>query len=125
MLGCPHRTLLFLLLRNQGVWELSELLSIEFRQESPDTAVVVTTGEIDLSNYEALAEAISSLNGVRRIVVDLRPCTFFDSSCLGVLVRAAKKSAQEGNEFGVRVNSEGRRLMNLTGLLEKLSVEDA
>lgn len=102
---------------------MSELLSISYAQEWPDTEVVAVTGEVDLANCEELADAIKHLNGARSIVVDMTACTFFDSSCLRVLVQGANESERMDKAFNVRVNEQGRRIIDLTGLSEKLGVE--
>ena len=97
------------------------MLSISVAQEGP-AEVVAVSGEVDLSNCEELADAITNLNGAHVVVVDLTLCTFLDSSCLGVLVRYASKREEAGTSFAVRANEHGRKVIELTDLTEKLGV---
>ncbi len=100
---------------------MTGLLSISVAQDGP-AEVVAVSGEVDLSNCEELADAITNLNGAHAVVVDLTLCTFFDSSCLGVLVRYANQAAEAGTSFAVRANEHGRKVIELTNLTEKLGV---
>jgi anti-anti-sigma factor len=71
--------------------------------------VVAAVGEIDMSNCDKLDQALGSLDGHTRVVVDLSLCTFFDSSCLGVLVRHATRLRDEGKQLTLLVDRQGRR----------------
>jgi anti-anti-sigma factor len=51
-----------------------------------DVTIVVTSGELDLSVSDALAERIASIDG--HAVVSLADCTYIDSTILTVLVRS-------------------------------------
>jgi anti-anti-sigma factor len=101
-----------------------EMLSLSFETEPDTTSVVVAVGEIDLSNCQQLDAALAQLNGAPRVVVDLTKCSFFDSSCLGVLVAHAKRVREHDHQFSVRVDAVGRRVIDITGLSELLSADD-
>jgi anti-anti-sigma factor len=58
-----------------------------------DVSVVVTSGELDLSVSELLAERIAAI-GDERAVVSLADCTYLDSTILTVLVKST--AAREG-----------------------------
>jgi anti-anti-sigma factor len=103
---------------------MSELLYFSVSQEPPDTQVLAVVGEIDVTNCEELADALESLDGLGRVVVDLNRCTHFDSSCLSVLVRYAKKLRQEGIPFGVRMDQRGQRILEVTNLAGLLGLEN-
>lgn len=57
-------------------------------ERAGDAGVVATSGELDLSVADQLAERIDALGGVA--VVSLEECTYIDSTILTVLVRATK-----------------------------------
>jgi anti-anti-sigma factor len=101
---------------------MTDLVTLDVRTESPDTAVVAAVGEIDVSNRDRLDLVLDRLNGASRVVVDLSLCSFFDSSCLAVLSRHARRLHEEGKEFAVTVDAQGRRVIELTKLSELLGL---
>jgi anti-anti-sigma factor len=103
---------------------MTDLVTLTVDTESPGTATVSAVGEIDLSNCDELDQALNKLDGAQRVVVDLSLCDFFDSSCLGVLTRHARRLREEGKEFQVRVDDQGRRVIELTNLSELLGLDD-
>ena len=67
-------------------------------------AVVVATGEIDMSTSPALREQLLSPEAQRPVVVlDLREVTFMDSSGLGAIVGQHKRARERGFQFAVAV----------------------
>jgi anti-anti-sigma factor len=103
--------------------EVSDLVTLTLEIKPPDTAVVAAVGEIDLSNCEQLNETLASLDSRARVVVDLTECSFFDSSCLGVLTRHAHAAREDGRHFSVRVDDRGRRIIDITNLGELLRLD--
>jgi len=95
---------------------MTDLVTLNVHTEPSGTVVVAAIGELDLSNSEQLDAALANLDTVPRVVVDLSLCTFFDSSCLGVLSRHAMRFSEEGRAFSVRVDAQGRRVIELTSL---------
>jgi anti-anti-sigma factor len=104
---------------------MTDLVTLDVRTESPDTAVVAAVGEIDVSNCDRLDLVLDRLNGASRVVVDLSLCGFFDSSCLAVLSHHARRLREEGKEFAVTVDAQGRRVIELTKLSELLGLTPA
>jgi anti-anti-sigma factor len=102
---------------------MTDLVILNVREEPPDTVVVTAIGEIDLSNCDKFDLALNNLDGASRVVVDMSLCTFFDSSCLGVLVKHAHRLHDEGKEIRVTVDDQGRRLIELTNLSELLGLD--
>jgi|SRR5665213_2944969 len=75
-------------------------------------------GEVDMSSVAALEAALKAAAGPdSKIVVDLQPCTFIDSSVLAALVRAEKTYK---GRFGIILPEIGpvRRIFTITKLLE-------
>jgi anti-anti-sigma factor len=103
---------------------MTDLASLNVHNEPPDTVVVTAVGEIDLSNCGMLDRAFDELGDASRVVVDMSGCSFFDSSCLAVLARHARRLHQEGKEFRVIVDEQGRRVIELTKLGELLGLEN-
>ena len=123
--GCSHhqaRSFLLFFKVEERRCEMTDLVTLDVRTESPDTAVVAAVGEIDVSNCDRLDLVLDRLNGSSRVVVDLSRCSFFDSSCLAVLSRHARRLREEGKEFTVTVDAQGRRVIELTKLSELLGL---
>ena len=54
-------------------------------------AVVVTLrGDHDLSTKAGVTDALRRLNRERRVVIDLRQCTFVDSTIIGAILAACR-----------------------------------
>lgn len=104
---------------------MTDLVTLNVRTEPSGTVVVAAIGELDLSNSEQLASALTNLDTAAPVVVDLSLCTFFDSSCLGVLTRYAVRFSEEGRDFSVRVDPQGRRVIELTSLGDLLRLDSA
>ncbi|HXW80680.1 MAG TPA: STAS domain-containing protein [Acidimicrobiales bacterium] len=99
-----------------------ELATLGHDWEDDDVLVVQLSGEVDVSNVDALHNKISQVlrANTRCIVFDLRALEFIDSSGLSMLVTLA-------NEVGsARLRSPSRvvrRIVDLTGLGELLPTE--
>ncbi|HEX3788979.1 MAG TPA: STAS domain-containing protein [Pseudonocardiaceae bacterium] len=91
------------------------------------TGRIVLRGEIDHDVADQLDEAVRTLldTGARRLVVDFADLSFFDSACIGALVRAHDQTQQCGGELAlVNVDRYARRVLDLTGLLSVFTVVD-
>jgi anti-anti-sigma factor len=104
----------------------------DFRVESTtqDRASVLTVrGELDLATSPALEEELAralTQDRVDVVIVDLRELEFIDSTGLSVLVKAHQQAGEAGRRFGlVNGGSQVRRLLNLTGLADRLPVAEA
>jgi anti-anti-sigma factor len=102
---------------------MTDLAALTVHQEPPDSVVVTAVGEIDLSNSDSLDLVLGTLDGASRVTVDMRLCTFFDSSCLAVLARHARRLRAEGKTFAVTVDEQGRRVIELTKLGDLLGLD--
>ncbi len=100
---------------------------LQVRDEDEGTVVLVLAGELDLASSQELIDALERLGGSRSIVLDMRELEFIDSSGLSVLVKAHQRAAAEGGELSIvrRDDSQVQRLLDLTGLTERLRVSDA
>lgn len=61
---------------------------ITLQQLSGDTAIVTLSGDHDLATRPRLAAALEAARGQKNLIVDLTPCTFVDSTIIGVLLSA-------------------------------------
>ena len=80
------------------------------------TRYVTASGEIDLSNAEALTAALEA----PQLVVDMTKVTFLDSTALAVLVKARNFA----DSFELTVSRTVHRLLEITGLLGMLTPDD-
>ena len=93
-----------------------------------DAKVVSVGGELDALSAPDLDSALTSATTHPRpcLVVDLSEVTFMDSTGLGVLIKAARASAESQIEFSVVVTSPRvRKLLTITGMEGPLSVTDS
>lgn len=87
--------------------------------EQDGWAVVAVHGEIDMATAPSLREQVIGLvsEGRARIVVDLEGVDFIDSTGLGVLVGALKRSRTHDGELRlVCTNSRILKVFEITGL---------
>lgn len=101
--------------------------SVQVRDEDERTTVLSLAGELDLTSSQELIDALERLESSRSIVLDMRGLEFIDSTGLSVLVKAHQRAAAAGGELSVmrREDSQVQRLLELTGLNERLRVTDA
>ena len=81
--------------------------------------VIHVAGEVDLASAPALDEQIAALmaHGPQQLVIDLSEVTFMDSTGLGVLVKALKRSRETGTRLDLIVTSERvLKVFAITGL---------
>jgi anti-anti-sigma factor len=89
-------------------------------------AVVVLHGEHDLATSEGVRVALAPLLG--RVLVDLSPCTFIDSTIISVLVQKAHLLARHGYRLDLRVARDSAvaqtvELVHLGDILPVLEAE--
>ena len=92
------------------------------------STVVTVCGELDLDSSPALDDELARLStdGVGRVILDLRRLDFMDSTGLSTLVRAQERLEQAGRRLGiVRGTQQVQRLLELTGVAERLEFADA
>jgi len=91
-----------------------------------DAFIVTVTGELDLHTAPRLDDELSGLSERRapKIIVDLADVPFIDSTALGVLVAAAKRSRTDGGLL-ILVTNDPRtlRVFEVTGLDRTFNLE--
>jgi anti-sigma B factor antagonist len=92
---------------------------VELVRPSDEVAVVEASGELDFYTGPQFNACLTNAmdSGVPRVVVDLTHVTFIDSSSLGFLVGAARRSAEQTTELMI-VCPPGNvaRVIAITGL---------
>lgn len=80
-------------------------------------------GELDVSSSPVLEDEFHRVEGPGLLVVDLTQLEFLDSTGLGVLVKHHQHRRDAGSRL-VLIEGGGqvRRLLELTGLVDQLSV---
>ena len=99
--------------------------SVKAHTEGPE-CVLWVRGELDLAAASSLDAELERALGTdaNRIVLDLAGLEFIDSTGLSVLVRAQQRAHDSGRQLGVvNPGPQVERLLSLTGLLERLTLE--
>ncbi len=89
---------------------------------------VAARGELDLSSAEELKSLLlRELSSGRRLVLDLSALEFMDSTGLAVIVQAINSARRSSAvlELYAQLRSQPQRLMELTGVLQSLTLTDA
>jgi anti-sigma B factor antagonist len=100
---------------------------IEVDRSDTGVAVVVISGEHDVSTAPVLRDRIGAIiEEGAPLMIDLTPATFVDSSVLRVLLDARRRSHEQGRGFAVALEdndaAEVRRILEVTGLMSVLPV---
>jgi anti-sigma B factor antagonist len=89
-------------------------------------------GELDLASAYTLVEAVTRVcnKGAKEIVLDIRDLDFVDSTGLRAILRSRALCSDSDCHLGIAPEPEGikpqvRRLLQVTGLLERLPFGDA
>lgn len=101
-------------------------LNIALKTENQgETLVFVLSGSLDLATAPTVRAALldATEKAQHNLVVDLAQLDFLDSTGLGVLIGAHRRTAERNGSFRV-VISDGpiSRLLNITGLIAVFSV---
>ncbi len=89
--------------------------------------IVVVQGELDLATSPELEEQLERVwdSGSDRLVLDLRQLEFMDSTGLSIIVKAHQRLSEEGGQLSlVRGSQQVQRLLDLTGVSERLQLVD-
>jgi anti-sigma B factor antagonist len=100
--------------------------SVNVHRDGP-AAVVAVSGELDLASGPELESQLDELAapGTTLVIVDLRQLDFMDSTGLSIIVRAHQRLVGQGCEMGlVRGSQQVQRLLDLTGVAERLRLVD-
>ena len=87
--------------------------------QSGNWSVLAVTGEVDVATAPAMRERLVSLvaDGNVRLIVDLSPVDFIDSTGLGVLVGTLKRVREADGELALIIPQERiLKLFDITGL---------
>jgi anti-anti-sigma factor len=95
---------------------------IDTRVDPAGAAIVIVSGELDISNAHSLETALASITAQRpgRLIFDLSALRFMDSAGIAVLLGAAAKVD------AVRLRNPSpivRRVVEVTGLTAVLPIE--
>jgi anti-anti-sigma factor len=94
--------------------------------EEADAGVLRLHGELDVASSVVLEEELGKLEGADRLVLDLTPLDFIDSSGIGVLFKASQHAADRSQRFAlIRGTGQVTDMLELTGLADRLVVVDS
>ena len=101
-------------------------MDLQISTRAEDGAVVVTVaGEVDVATAPQLDATLSDLiaDGAVTLVVDLSEVGFLDSTGLGVLVKAVKRTREAAGGVAVVTTSPRvLKVLNITGLDKAIPV---
>ena len=99
--------------------------SVETSQDDRGRTVIRPRGELDLATHQELSQAITGAldAGQAHIVVDLTDTTFLDSTALGALISAHRRTDSLGGTFTVVCPDE--RLLRRSGCARTRAQERA
>ena len=100
--------------------------TLEIRSDRAGDAVTLhLAGRLDATSADALAAAVPSDMSLRRLVLDLGDCPYVSSGGIRVILTQHKRLAPLGGGVElVNVQPEVRRVFDLTGLAQLVSVRD-
>ena len=99
-------------------------LSTEIRG-SKGHALVILTGELDVSTAGSLYEELATLTreGVVHVALDLTNLEFIDSTGISVLIAEHKRTASAGGELIILTpHRNARRVFEVAGLMDVLDI---
>jgi anti-anti-sigma factor len=95
-------------------------------ERNGDTRVIALRGELDLANASTAESALQdSLSGGDEVVVDMRELEFIDSTGIAMLVSALDGDGEPRLRFVPSSAPAVARVLELTGLAERLPLADA
>jgi anti-sigma B factor antagonist len=91
-----------------------------------EIAIVHASGELDAFAAPDLASAFGDVAGEARVVADLGPVSFMDSTALGLVVRAVRELSEGGADVRVVLpRGHARRIFELTSLDRLLPIAES
>ena len=103
------------------------LLTLTTSQE-PEAVRVALDGELDLSSallFDDELKRLEEASGDQEIVLDLRELRFMDSTGLRLILNAHTRARRNGRRMRIALaNAPLRRIFQLTGVLDRLDVDD-
>jgi anti-anti-sigma factor len=89
-----------------------------------DACVVAVTGELDLSNVDAVAETLQAAEATAatQIVLDFSSLNFIDSTGVQLVIGAMRRAAAHGRQLNLRRGPpQVQRIFEISGVNAKLS----
>jgi anti-sigma B factor antagonist len=102
-------------------------LDVDVRAES-GLFIIKAKGEIDVWTADILRQSLRDVqsDGKPRVIVDLTEVPFVDSTGIGVLVGALKRSREAGGSLHLVVTSDGvRKVLKITSLDQVFPIHDS
>ncbi len=103
-------------------------LGLDVDVRNPDYAMLTVAGEVDVYTAPLLRQKLVELadSGVSRLVVNLEPVGFLDSTGLGVLVAALNRMRRQGGDIEL-ICSQLRilRVFEITGLTRVFTIHQS
>lgn len=96
--------------------------------QSGNWSVLAVTGEVDVATAPAMRERLVSLvaDGNVRLIVDLSPVDFIDSTGLGVLVGTLKRVREADGELALIIPQDRiLKLFDITGLSKIFAIHSS
>jgi anti-anti-sigma factor len=105
---------------------MDERLSVSVRRED-GSAIVTVSGDLDLSTVSLLRDPLYELTDEGGpVIVDLEQVTFIDSTGLGALVGAYRRTAAHGGSlYAVCARPQARKLLWLTGVDRRIPLSES
>lgn len=95
---------------------------VALEDDGPSQVKVVVTGDLDISTAPQLSDAVRSALNVRnakKIMLDLRPTTFLDSSGVTALVNLKRDASERGvSVILLGTSSYVDRVLGIVGLTD-------
>ena len=87
--------------------------------------ILAVSGPVDLVTAPELRDALASLIAAHhRVTVDLTACDFLDSVGVSVLMAAHLRALEHHVELTFRLSPPARRVIEITGLTDRLRIDD-
>jgi anti-sigma B factor antagonist len=96
-------------------------------QNEGRAVIVAVAGELDLASSPTLEQELERVwdGSPERLIIDLRGLEFMDSTGLSIIVGAQQRLAEDGQTLSlVRGSAQVQRLLDLTGVSERLRLVD-
>ena len=101
--------------------------SVRTRQIDSTTYRIALAGEIDMYTSPEFRDDLRSCieRGATEVIVDLSAATFIDSTFLGVVLGGMRSLRERGGEISVVCPDSIRRIFEITGLDQVLTIGQA
>jgi anti-sigma B factor antagonist len=103
-------------------------LGIDIDSTHPDHTVISVEGEVDVYTAPLLRQRLVELidSGTSKVVVNLEPVAFLDSTGLGVLVAALNRLRRQGGDLEL-ICTQPRilRVFEITGLTKVFTIHQS